>query len=458
MAERILQLSDLISRAAHTLQAYANIPDLNDPYHPASEEFRTNQDAVLATNTIVEAAFQLIACVRPPALSIFHHHIRASALRVCVESNVVEALREAGPKGMHVDDLALKLQLPAGKLGRILRYLATNHIFREIEPDVFCNNRISSVLDSMKSLKDLLLCFRPEDKHNNTNGFAALMELFGGDLHKSSAYLLENLKDPATSASEEPRHAPLQRAFKIDVPIFEWYNQSEQTPRLRHFMVAMQGTGVLQPEADLVKCTSFDWRTLSPGCLVVEVGGGLGLSCLTVAQEFPDLKFEIQDRKEVVSRGPTAWETVDPDVVERVHFRAHSYLLPQPTTNPAVFVVKHVIHNLSDPYALQVLKLLRAAAAPETRLLLVDSIIPYACPSSRDSELAFIPPPPLDNFGAVNERAYISDLTMMLNLNAQERTLPHLRTLLGAAGWKVSEVGKRDGMDNFMQPIIALPV
>jgi hypothetical protein len=37
----------------------------------------------------------------------------------------------------------------------------------------------------------------------------------------------------------------------------------------------------------------------------VEVGGGLGLSCLPVAQAFPQLRFEIQDRQEVVSRAKT---------------------------------------------------------------------------------------------------------------------------------------------------------
>jgi hypothetical protein len=40
-------------------------------------------------------------------------------------------------------------------LARILRLLATNHIFIESSPDVFKNNRISSMLDTMKSLEDL---------------------------------------------------------------------------------------------------------------------------------------------------------------------------------------------------------------------------------------------------------------------------------------------------------------
>ena len=41
-------------------------------------------------------------------------------------------------------------------IGRILRLLATNHIFREIAPDTFTNNRLSASMDSGKSVKDIL--------------------------------------------------------------------------------------------------------------------------------------------------------------------------------------------------------------------------------------------------------------------------------------------------------------
>ena len=39
---------------------------------------------------------------------------------------------------------------------RILRLLATNHIFNEVSPDVFTNNRLSSALDTGKSVEELL--------------------------------------------------------------------------------------------------------------------------------------------------------------------------------------------------------------------------------------------------------------------------------------------------------------
>lgn len=41
-------------------------------------------------------------------------------------------------------------------LARILRQLATNHVFKEIAPNVFAHNLISSVLDSGKEVEDLI--------------------------------------------------------------------------------------------------------------------------------------------------------------------------------------------------------------------------------------------------------------------------------------------------------------
>jgi len=40
-------------------------------------------------------------------------------------------------------------------IGRILRLLATQHIFKEVAPDVFANNRISSVMDTYKPVAEI---------------------------------------------------------------------------------------------------------------------------------------------------------------------------------------------------------------------------------------------------------------------------------------------------------------
>ena len=75
-------------------------------------------------------------------------------------------------------------------IGRILRLLATQHIFKEVAPDVFANNRISSTIDTYKSVAEINAKYvslveialrshmfpvpSPQDKHNGTSGTAAL--------------------------------------------------------------------------------------------------------------------------------------------------------------------------------------------------------------------------------------------------------------------------------------------
>ena len=41
------------------------------------------------------------------------------------------------------------------QIGRVLRYLATNHIFRETAPNVFANNMVSSLLDTGKDYQEI---------------------------------------------------------------------------------------------------------------------------------------------------------------------------------------------------------------------------------------------------------------------------------------------------------------
>lgn len=72
---------------------------------------------------------------------------------------------------------------------RVLRLLATSYIFTEVSPDVFTNNRLSSVLDTGKSVEELLTklvlglftldnqlrIVSPESKHIGTPGVTSIL-------------------------------------------------------------------------------------------------------------------------------------------------------------------------------------------------------------------------------------------------------------------------------------------
>ncbi|KAF9490910.1 hypothetical protein BDN71DRAFT_1510820 [Pleurotus eryngii] len=47
------------------------------------------------------------------------------------------------PKGLHTDELGRLSEQDPWKLGRILRTLATNHVYTKVVPNVFANNLLS---------------------------------------------------------------------------------------------------------------------------------------------------------------------------------------------------------------------------------------------------------------------------------------------------------------------------
>lgn len=56
-------------------------------------------------------------------------------MRVCLESNVSEILDQAGPKGMHVNDIAAKAGIEASKLGGCIQILEAYVLLTYLSPN-----------------------------------------------------------------------------------------------------------------------------------------------------------------------------------------------------------------------------------------------------------------------------------------------------------------------------------
>ena len=93
--------------------------------------------------------------------------------------------------------------------------------------------------------------------------------------------------------------------------------------------------------------------------------------------------------------------------------------MPQPVKNASVFLLKQILHDWSDKYCTKILKQLRAAAAPSTKLLLLENIIPHLChdpnvegiPGAAPREA---PAPLLANYGPIYDMSFHSDFTVSL--------------------------------------------
>ncbi|THG97673.1 hypothetical protein EW026_g4370 [Hermanssonia centrifuga] len=382
-------------------------------------------DVRSAYSNVVAAAAQLIASIRPPASTIvitaIQFHV-PSCLRAAVELHAAEVLRDAGLQGLHVKSIAAPTGVYSGKLGtklaklyafsingtpaRILRLLATNHIFTEVSPDVFANNRISSLLDTGKPIEEIINS--PQDKYHGTVGIGALIEHATDDAFKTSSFLTDALTDPKWTSSEEPNQTALNLAFKTDLTAFEWFELPENARRLRWFGLAMKANQEMTPQDEILG--GFEWKSLPPGAVIVDVGGGIGSMCLTLTKAHGHLSFVLQDREAIIKDAVKFWESEFPFAI------------------------------ISGRITMQ---------RPKTQLVILDSIVSYACrePSSSITGSSFPPPPAplLANGGYANSRGYLMDMQMLTGFNGSERTVPQFDKIFDEGGWKLVKVHRRPG-------------
>ncbi|KAF7349631.1 hypothetical protein MSAN_01689200 [Mycena sanguinolenta] len=430
------RLANIINEAIDDIErvyAAADTPlsSLDAPFNPADPAEALLQNPIVegATLNIMAAASQLSATVASPAASALNaaqaYHISA-CLRAASEMNVVEVLREAGPAGLHAREIAAPSKTDPLLLARILRLLAIHNIFREVTPNVFTNNRISSVLDKGKPSK--VLFENRNERLTGTSGFAALVEFSADHNMKGVAMLADIMLHPKEG------ELGFNRAYRTTGSLWDWLHRPENVYQMQRF--------------DIGSCShtfrGFNWSELPTGGVLVDVGGGIGHISLAIAQKNPGLRVVVQDLEDtikdskIVSRSlykPPVnktgnlniqyWKENLPSHVESgmVDFQVHDFYTPQPVPNAAVFMLRYIMHDWSDELVVKILRHLRDAAQPTTKLVVVDKIVVSAArvPDSKKEAIPgaarpSAPAPLLPNWGVGKAEVYYYDLTASTRL------------------------------------------
>ncbi|OCB85132.1 S-adenosyl-L-methionine-dependent methyltransferase [Sanghuangporus baumii] len=521
MNDDLKALRDIISSSVDSITAACEaagtpFPSLNDPIQPSEftrHGIRSQPAVMRSISLIVSAATQLIATVRPPPatmiisafrytlpaalgvieagnvaeilrdagpkvevvqpppatmiISAFRYTLPAS-LGVVEAGNVAEILRDAGPQGLHINEIASKSGMDTKKfssksgmdtkkLSRILRYLATEHWFREVSPDIFANNLLSSLLDSGKEINE---GFDRRSKHENSKGMSAMAGYVtnsADECIKSGSYLVEMMTDPNTKFSEEPNCSALQKAFNMTDTFFEFLDRPTEEYRRKRFAIVMARTNRGNTPAAIVE--SFDWESIPDGGILVDVGGGLGHVALEIAKAHPKLHIVVEDRPLVMDQAKSFWEENLPSHVDenKVHFLGVDFFEEQPKLpGPVdVFLLRNVIHDWPDKYAIKILRHLRNAAGPNTKLLVIDNVLDHVCGTDQDATRP--PSPLLPNLGGASLLSYSADVAVFCVLNAGERTIEGFKDILTPSGWKFHGVRKNPISPVFKPAVTAGP-
>jgi hypothetical protein len=194
----------------------------------------------------------------------------------------------------------------------------------------------------------------------------------------------------------------------LGMPIFDWFAQHPKEASL--FNETMIGVHGAEPPA---VAAAYDFSTLK---IIVDVGGGTGNLLTTILGTHSGVRGILYDVGHVVadaaalirSRGLTDRVTTEAgSFFERVPEGADAYLL------------SHIIHDWSEAQCLTILGHCRRAMKPDSRLLIVEMVLPA---------------------GNTPHPGKMLDMMMLVGPGGQERTAEEYGTLLDKARFRLARV------------------
>lgn len=90
-----------------------------------------------------------------------------------------------------------------------------------------------------------------------------------------------------------------------------------------------------------------------------------------LASQYPGFHLVTQDLEAVVSHGR---EALPPGSRDLISFQAHDFFTPQPV-KADVYILRHVLHDWSDKYCIQILRNLVASMKPSSKIIVNDDVM-----------------------------------------------------------------------------------
>jgi hypothetical protein len=322
----------------------------------------------------------------PPASAALHEMLFGAMAAKVVYAGSELGVPELLAGGVRTSaQLAAQLGAHEPSLRRLLRALAGLEIVSEPEPDSF----------DLAPGGQLLLAGHPRSMRN------LVAMLCGPDYWRAWEEIV-----PGVLRGERA----WDRAHGVD-----WLEYYERNPG---------------PAAVFHRAMSEHTRDAAPGLIagaelgrfdaVMDVGGGDGRLIAEMLAAHPELVGIVFDLPEAIASAPGVLEAAG--VAERCEVVPGDFFASVPSGADA-YVLKQVLHDWDDDRALAILRNVRAAMARDSRLLILERMLP-------------------ERVGPDDAPTLLIDVLMLLVTGGKERTETEFRGLLGAAGLELARVGE----------------
>ena len=191
-------------------------------------------------------------------------------------------------------------------------------------------------------------------------------------------------------------------------PIFE--RLAEQPENARIFDDAMTGIHGRETGAIL---DAYDFSGIN---VIADIGGGNGSKITAILSKYPQMQGILFDLPHVIERARPNLEAAN--LMNRCQLLDGDFFQSVPAGADA-YVMRHIIHDWDDEKSLQILRNCHTVMSPDSKLLLVESVIP---PGNGPFMGKFL------------------DLTMMLIPGGKERTEDEYQELYDKAGFDLNTI------------------
>jgi hypothetical protein len=297
----------------------------------------------------------------------------SQAIHVAATLGIADLLVD-GPRSS--DDLASATETHAPSLYRLLRALAAEGIFEELENQRF----------ALTPKAELLRKDAPASLH-------AWAEFLGRPYFwQGWGELLHSVRTGRSG---------VEKVVGMD----PWLWREQHPEDTGYFDRAMTSTTRMMSPAVV---RAYDWGRFD---VVADIAGGQGAQLADILARFPKLRGILFDQPHVVEGAPAILQAAG--VADRCEVVGGSFFDSVPQAD--AYALKHILHDWYDADCVRILKTIRAAAPLGAHLLVIERLIDGP------------------NRGAA---AKSSDLNMLVGPGGMERTLPEFEALLAAGGWR----------------------
>ena len=285
-------------------------------------------------------------------------------------------LLAGGPRS--ADDLAAETSMDPASLYRLMRALASQNIFEELPDRRFALRAMGELLRS--------------DVDLSLHGWAAFV---GSPTHwRGWGHLLHSVETGKSGIEHE-----------LGMSTWKWRELHPEENAI--FDAAMTANSRIANPVIVASCDWSRFRTIA------DIAGGRGAMLSAILKKHANVRGILFDQPHVVAGAPPLLEAAG--VAQRVEIVSGSFFETVPAAN--AYTMKYILHDWYDDDCIRILRTIRAAAAADARLFVIERVIEGP------------------NEGVI---AKMSDLNMLVGPGGRERTVDEYASLFDSSGWSLA--------------------